>query len=210
MPALLGVGDDLPGVVEGRRQRLLADHVDAQLAGHSAHLEVGVGRRDHVDEVGPFCVEHFPIVGVVSRDAVLVWIAWARSALRLHIAVIVDLGDPVPGFVLKLAEIAGPDTDAFELRHQYSSNGLSGRIIIQAATAKTFSRRPSGNRASSIPVHFSQVGEGQRGGEGGQVARHVHRAGDGAGVLRPMSMQNAQEGLSVMSAPKMATERNTA
>ena len=67
---LPSVAGNLPRLLKRRSKRLLADNMDTHLTGNAAHFEMRVRWRDHIDKIGPFLHEHFPVVRVMSRDAI--------------------------------------------------------------------------------------------------------------------------------------------
>jgi hypothetical protein len=112
-PGLARGFDDGDAFVPGRRERLLADDGNAAGGRESHHLEVGLGRRDDIDEVGLFLVEYGGEI-VPGSDAGNT-VAGGGLLRAVQLAVDdrhdLDAGNAAPRFVLEAAEIAGAKAD---------------------------------------------------------------------------------------------------
>ena len=111
------IGDDGLRLLKRRRERLLADDVDAAFRRLGANRLMRRRRRDDVHEVRLLLVEHLAVVGVTFLEAEL-----RRDLGGLHLVAIaegddLDFGNPLPRLVLEVAEVARADANAFESLH---------------------------------------------------------------------------------------------
>src|SRR5262249_20992828 len=132
-----------PRLVERGRERLLADDVYATLGRGLADLGVGRWWRDDVDEVGALGRDRLEGGGIPPRDTKLRSCRDGTRGVAVAHGDDLDLGDAGPGVVVELAEVAGADADAPELRRHSTPSGRSARMRRQASRAITLSPAPT-------------------------------------------------------------------
>jgi hypothetical protein len=135
----LGRLDDRGRIFEAWREGFLTEHVHTALGGQRRQHRMGMRRRDEIDEVGAFCVEHGGRIGIGLRMRKLL-----GDGVRAR-PVEVAHGDQLrtrharPGVVVKPAEISGT--------HGHTSERLPHLFRIQ--TRGGARRFPPGQAATA-------------------------------------------------------------
>ena len=122
------IGDDGLRLRKRRRQRLLADDVDAALRGLGAYRLMRRRRRDDVHEVRLLRVEHLAVVGVEPGVAELLRDLGGLHGIAIAERDDLDFGNPRPRLVLEVAEVAGADADASQARARAENGGVGRRF----------------------------------------------------------------------------------
>ena len=107
-------GDNRPRLVQGGRERLLADDVYSTFTCHRTQLLMRLRRRDDVDEIRPFAVEHLGGIGVYLRHPESPRHLLAAAAVAVAEGHEFRLRMPLPRIVVELAEVPCPHRHALE------------------------------------------------------------------------------------------------
>ena len=144
------MGDDAFGLGKRRRERFLANDVNAPLRGLRANLPMRRRRRNDVHECRFLDIEHLAVIMVKFLDP-----ESFRDLRRLHRVAVaerhdLDFRDALPRFVLEVAEVARADANAFEflVRHMVNQWAFSGGI------AESFNR--SVESSNGLPPRSAQ------------------------------------------------------
>ena len=134
------------GLVDRRRQRLLADDVNPTLGRFLADFPVSLRAGDHVHKVGTLHIQHLAKIGVAVGNAKTP--ARRRGPVRIEVATSrnLDLGDPHPRIIVELAEVAGPHPHTPQLCHGrilFPSRGDDPHLALRDPARRSSPESPS-------------------------------------------------------------------